>query len=158
MKNEQLKAQNYDAINNEGGEGYNPYRQEMERREHAELAADAKAHAATPQSRIHALYRRIERECGSVAREWGNNEEIDALQSSLYAEIDRIKAEMNADFLATWNLETTKSRRQTWNDMVRSGKFGKIGGKMDFKAIREQENQQGWTLDELKKAIKTHNL
>ena len=67
-----------------------------------ELVARKCEYAAT-QGKLDTLYRRIERECGPVAREWNNmakantdEEEIDALQSSLYAEIDKIEDEINA--------------------------------------------------------------
>jgi hypothetical protein len=145
-------ARAYDDGLNEGGEGYNPYRSEIERRENERFAADAKVYSATPRGRIDALYRRIDLECGSVAREWGKTEEIDALQSSLYAEID-------AAFLETWTVDITKTRREAWNTMVRSGKFGRTGsGRIDFTALRSQETLQGWTADELKKAVALHGL
>lgn len=161
MTSQELReaARTYDRVNNEGGEGYNPYHAEMKRRAHDQAVSDAKSHATTPQGKIEALYRRVELECGSVAREWGNTEEIDALQSSLYAEIDKIKTEIDAEFLGEWTLDITKTRREDWNNMVRSGKFGKIGsGRVDFVKVRDQEKAQGWTLDELKKAIKLHGL
>jgi len=154
-------ARNYDNAINEGGEGYNPYRSEMERREHEQLAAEAKAHAETPQGRIDALYRRVELECGSVAREWKNNEEIDALQSSLYDEIDKIKAEMDAEFLATWTLETTKSRRITWNDFANETliPMSKAGKSVEMHRIMwDREKDQGWTMADLKKAVTLHDL
>lgn len=90
-------ARDYDSVHNEGDDGYNPYRREMERRSREDATAKAQSYAQTPQGRIDALYRRIERECGSIAREWGNAEDIDALQAALYAEIDGIKAEMGTD-------------------------------------------------------------
>lgn len=153
-----MDERTYDNIHNEGGEGYNPYRAERERREHEELAKAAKAHAETPQGQIDALYRRIELECGSVAREWGNADEIDALQSSLYTEIDKIKAEIDAEFLAAWPIELTKARRIEWNDFIRETiGTGKVGPD-ESRAIYKRQHNQGWTLDALKKAIKLHNL
>lgn len=151
-------ARTYDRVNNEGGEGYNPYTQELERREHEELRAQAKAHAETPQGRMDALYRRIELECGSVAREWGNAEEIDALQSSLYAEIDKIKAEIDAEFLKTWTLETTKSRRIEWNDFVKAEIIPINGTPKAHKVLYQRQQDQGWTIEDLKKAIALHNI
>ena len=149
----------YDNAINEGGEGYNPYRAKREKEEWLAEQDEARKYAATPQGKIDALYRRIKLECGSVAREWGNSEEINALQSSLYAEINKIEAEIKAEFLNVWTLDTTKSRRKTWNSMVKAGKFGKIGGgQVDFVAVLKQETAQGWTLESLRRAIKAHNL
>jgi hypothetical protein len=163
MTNQELRdaARTYDKVNNEGGEGYNPYSQELERREHEELREQAKAHAKTPQGKIDALYRRIKIECGSVAREWGNTEEIDALQSSLYAEIEKIKAEIDAEFLKIWTLETTKARREEWNNfangtlipMSKAGKSAEM-----HRIMRNREKDQGWTLADLKKAVTLHGL
>lgn len=154
-------ARSYDNAVNEGGEGYNPYNNELERRAAKEEAKRAAEHAATPQGRIDALYRRVDRECGSVAREWGNNEEIDALQSSLYAEIDKIEKEMEDDFLAVWDISTTKSRRIGWNDFARETLIPmyKAGKSVEMHRImRSREKDQGWTLDMLKKAVALHGL
>ena len=154
-------ARNYNNIMNEGGDGYNPYDNEMERRAANAERKRIAEYAATPKGRIDALYRRIERECGSVAREWGNTEEINALQNSLYAEINQIKAEMERDFLTVWDLETTKTRRIEWNGFAKSTliPMSKSGKSVEMHRLkREREKNQGWTMDDLKKAIKTHNL
>lgn len=148
-----MDERTYDRIHNEGGEGYNPYRAERERRE-------LEAEIARPKSideRIDALYRRIDRECGSVAREWGNNEEIDAKAAEMRKEIAQLKTERDADFLAVWTLDETKTRREAWNLRVKKGEFGKTGsGKVDFKAVDAAYKTQGWTLDDLKRAVKIH--
>lgn len=160
MTSQELRdaARTYDRVNNEGGEGYNPYTQELERGEHEELRKQAKAHAETPQGKIDALYRRIELECGSVAREWGNSEEIDALQSSLCAAIDNIKAEIDAEFLKTWTLEITKARRQEWNSWVRAelGTSPMTPDKM--RMLHNRQQTQGWSTADLRKAIALHNI
>lgn len=153
-----ISARNYNNLMNEGGEGYNPYEDEMERRASVSAAKAAAEHAATPQGRIDALYRRIEIECGSVAREWGNDEEIDALQSSLYAEINTIKAEINADFLQTWTLEITKARRIEWNNFANTELKALGSGPAMMRRYTEKQKSQGWTMDDLKKAVKAHNL
>lgn len=160
MTSQELRdaARNYDRVNNEGGEGYNPYTQELERREHEELRTQAKAHAETPQGRIDTLYRRIELECGSVAREWGNAEEINTLQSSLYTEIDKIKAEIDAEFLKTWTLDITKARREEWNNFVKAEIIPINGTPKAYKALYQRQQDQGWTLNELKKAVALHGL
>jgi len=146
-------ARNYDNAINEGGEGYNPYTSEIERRDYAEAAGRPK----TKQDEIDVLYSRINRECGSVAREWGNNEELDAKQTALYTEINRIKAEIDAEFLIDWPLDITKTRRQGWNDFVRSFGPGRIN-RDGMTAIHNRQKEQGWTLDSLKKAVQLHNL
>lgn len=152
------REREYDRIHNEGGEGYNPYRAEREERVAKKLAALAAQHAQTTQGNIDALYRRIDVECGSVAREWGNGAAIDALETDLYRQITELKAQQDAEFLAVWTAEVTQERRAGWNSMVTSGKFGKLGGQMDFLALRNQERAQGWTMDDLKKAIKLNGL
>jgi len=150
-----MDERTYDRINNEGGEGYNPYRVERERKE-------LEAEIARPKSideRIDALYRRIDRECGSVAREWGNDAEIDAKATEIRAQIHTLEAERDAEFLLTWTPETTKTRRVEWNARVKAGEFGATGsGRVDYEAIDRAYASQGWTLDQLKRAIKAHNL
>jgi hypothetical protein len=146
---------NYNKIYNEGGESYNPHRQAREQREHAILRTQAKAHAETPQGKIDALYRRIELECGSVAREWGNIEEIDTLQSSLHAEINKIKAQIEVEFLKTWTLDETKTRRAGWNDFIMDN-ISSINRNPMLMSKREQA--QGWTFADLKKAVAIHKI
>ena len=149
-----MDERTYDRINNDGGEGYNPYRAERERKE-------LEAEIARPKSideRIDALYRRIDRECGSVAREWGNNEEIDAKAAEIRKEIDRLKAERDADFLTVWTLDNTKARRGAWNEFV-NGEIRALGkGPAMMSCLHERQKNQRWTMDELKRAVKLHNL
>lgn len=148
-----MRESTYDRLVNEGGGGYNPYRA---KREHAEWQAAqerAKQHTQTPQGKIDALQRRLERECGSVAREWGNMEEIDALQNDLHSQIKQIEDGINAEFLAVWTPEETHKRRVEWNARVKNGEFSN-GNRVDFRAMAAQEKRQGWALDTLKKAVK----
>jgi hypothetical protein len=159
--NERAKEREYDKIQNEGYSdgGFNPYRQKREKQEFDEAQAQARIEALTPQGQIDALYRRIELECGSIAREWGNSDALDALQKKLYAQIDQIKAGLDETFLAFWPLENTKERRETWNNRVKSGEFGNPGGgRVDFVALNKAFKKQGWSLDDLKRAIKLHCL
>jgi hypothetical protein len=151
-------ARNYNNVMNEGGDGYNPYDEEMERRAHEAATKAATKHAATPQGRIDALHRRIELECGSVAREWGNTAEIEALQSSLYAEINKIKAEIDAEFLQTWTIETTKARRIEWNNFANTELKPLGSGPAMMRRFAEKQKIQGWTMEDLRKAVKAHNL
>jgi len=157
MTPEELRdaARRYDNLQNEGGEGYNPYRAEAERR----AIAAAQAKPKTKQDLIDDLHHRIEVECGSVAREWGDIEAIDALQADLYAQIDALKAEIEAEFLAMWPKSETIARRSAWNGMVQAGQFGEIGGsRADHAALETQEEKQGWTMADLKRAVRLHGL
>jgi len=152
-----IAARNHDNVMNEGGDGYNPYNNELERRAAKSQAKAAAEYAATPRGKIDALYRRIDRECGSIAREWGDTEKIDALEASLYAEIDKIKAEMDAEFKKVWDVETTKNRRDEWNDFANSTliPMSKAGKSVEMsRLMRGREKSQGWTLDDLRKAVK----
>jgi len=156
MTDQELRSstQDYDNIQNEGGEGYNPYRSEMERREHEATINQPKS----KQDKIDALYNRINRECGSVAREWGNNAEIDAKQTDIYKEISSLKAEIEADFIADWPIELTKTRRIEWNDFIKNTiGTGKVGPN-ESRAIYKKQGDQGWMMADLKKAVKHHKL
>lgn len=144
----------YDRINNEGGEGYNPYRAKRERQE---LEAEA-AYYRTREGRKERLERMIERKDCSLARECGTYDqaEIDDLRAQLRA----IEAEEAEEFLAAWPVDVTKSRRIAWNDRVKSGEFGKPGTHSPdmHRKVYAAEQAQGWTFAQLKKAIKLHNL
>ena len=147
-------ARNYDNIQNESGEGYNPYTSEIERREYEA----ATSRPMTKQDKIDALHDTIRIECGSVARECGDNTEIDAKQDKIYKEIDSLKAEITADFVTAWPIDLTKSRRVEWNDFIKktvgTGKVTPDGMRLIYK----KQGDQGWMLDALKKALKIHNL
>jgi len=157
MKN--MTEKEYDQIINEGGEGYNPIRQKREMAELEEAQKQARIRSLTPEGQIEALYRRIELECGSVAGEWGNQVEIDAVKNSLYEQINSLKAGLDSEFLKIWSLEETKTRRAAWNARVKGGEFGTPGSKrVNFKALADRQKTQGWTIEDLKRAIKLHNL
>ena len=154
LSNEEIskKGKNYDNIQNEGGEGFNPYWSELERRD-MEAAQD---HAALPKSKeeqIDALNDRIRKECGSVAREW-NEDQVDKKKAELYAEIGSLKKEIEVEFKAEWTEEITASRRIEWNNFVKSiiNSKGQIDGKDQPKLYQKQINQ-GWKLEALKKAV-----
>ena len=151
------RARNYDNVVNEGGEGYNPFNDELERRA-AEAARKRAAAPKTKKEQVEALHNRIRIECGSVAREWGN-EKIDKKQAGLYAEIKEIEAKIETEFWISWTLEETKIRRESWNGFVKSlmDSNGRISGQDNLK-IYAQTTQQGWELKDLKKAVKHYNL
>jgi len=147
-------AKNYDNIQNEGGEGYNPYTSEIERREYETAASKP----MTKQDKIDALQSTIRKECGSVAREWGNNSEIDAKQTAIYKEINSLKAEIAVDFATTWPIELTKTRRIEWNSFIKNTIGIGTVGPDESRAIYKKQGDQGWMLHDLKKAIKIHSL
>lgn len=136
----------YDNINNEGGEGYNPYRAEREKREIEEDIAWGKTRAG----RKDRIYRLLETKDCSIARECGtyNQVEIDSLRAELAA----IEAEEDAEFLAAWPLDITIARRAAWNAKVKTGDI------KDTRDLVRAENAQGWRMDQLKKAVKLHKL
>ena len=145
------KAREYDNINNDGGEGYNPYRDEIDRRGFEY----EKNRPKSLQEQKNAVYRRLNVVDCSIARECGtyDPEEVDALKSKLAA-IEKKEAEA---FAAEWTLAETQRRRAGWNDFVRSlmDSEGKI---KNTRAIYARQAKQGWTMDDLKKAVKHHNL
>jgi len=146
-------ARKYDQVQNEGAEGYNPYRSELERRQ---IEAEA-ARPKTREDRKAAIYRELDRKDCSIARESGtyNQAAIDALR----AEMKAIESEEAAEFAAEWTAEVTTARRQEWNNFVRSlmDNKGQISGK-DQPKVWQRQREQGWNIDDLKKAIKLNNL
>jgi len=146
-----MNERQYDLINNEGGEGYNPYRVEREKREIEEAIEWSKTRAG----RKDRIFRDLERKDCSIARECGTykQSEIDDLR----AQLREIEAEEDAEFAAAWPMDLTKERRAAWNDRVRAGEFT-VRGQIDHRKVGSAQNAQGWTLSDLKKAVKLHNL
>jgi len=142
------KARNYDNIQNEGGEGFNPYRDEQSRRE---------MEASPPPTRVDVILHTLEIKDCSIARECGtyNQAEIDAL----HTELAEIKAKIETEFFTIWTLEKTKIRRESWNGFVKSlmDSNGRISGK-DQPKLYARRLEQGWGLAEVKKAVKYYNL
>ena len=154
-----MNEREYDRIQNEGGEGYSPIRAKREAQDRLDRVAAACEHSLTPQGRIDALHRRISRECGSVARDCSPDPSaIDALASSLYAAISAIESEINAAFLAIWTPDETSRRRDEWNARVKAGEFNLHSGKVDARKAYQAMQIQGWTINDLKKAVKLNNL
>jgi len=154
MSKEDLRkaARDYDRVQNEGGEGYNPYWAELDRRAAAEEAARPKTRGERKSELIHQL---SVLDC-SIARESGTYDE--AKCQAIRDEIAKIEAEEEAEFLTEWTLEETKQRRADWNARVRAGEFTLPNGKADMAKVYEAEQAQGWGRQEMKKAIKIHNL
>jgi len=149
-----MNERQYDRLNNEGAEGYNPYRAARERREIEAAVAWGKTRAG----RKDAIYRALERKDCSLARECGtyNQAEIDALT----AELRTIEATEEAEFLAAWPIDVTKERRAAWNARVKNGEFGNLDRQPSdtIRRINRAQTAQGWSLIELRKAVKLHNL
>jgi hypothetical protein len=143
------RERRYDEINNEGGDGFNPYRAKRERQEHEAEVAWSK----TPAGRKDAIYRMLERLDCSIARECGTYDKAQIDQ--LHAELAQIEAGEQAAFAAAWPLELTKERRAAWNARVRNGEFGTPP---TFRRVAMAEHNQGWTGNDLKRAVKLHNL
>jgi roadblock/LC7 domain-containing protein len=147
------EARRYDNAMNEGGEGYNPYRDEINRRRHAAEAARVK----TPEERIATLQRKIAAEDCSIARESGT---YDAAKIATYrAEIAELRAQVVAKmaaaeetFRAEWTPEVTLARKHEWNAASAAGKM------KTWAAIRDYERKVGYTMDDLKKAVKMNGL
>ena len=98
----------FDAVHNEGGEGYNPIR------------ANA-------------------------------SEAIAKFEAEYAAGAD----ERSALFAAEWTLEITQGRRAAWNAFARAN-MTKQGLRVDI--ANSQQKAQGWRIDDLRAAIKLHNL
>jgi hypothetical protein len=138
------EARRYDNLHNEGGDGYNPYRVEMSRRDH-------EAEANRPRTRDDVVQEILRLDC-EIARESGTLNE--ARIAELRAELKAMDDAADAKMLQAWPLAVTVARRAAWNDMVRSGKFG--SGKLDLRAVQRQEQEQGWTMGQLKRAVELH--
>ena len=105
MTREQIieKGKKYDRMNNEGGEGFNPY--------------------------------------------WAAIRDGDeAVAEKKHSEID---------FAKEWTKEETQQRRESWNAFVRSitNSQGQI---TDPAKMHKQAKEQGWGVDDLRKAVKLH--
>jgi len=129
-----------------GGEGYNPYRAELERRED-------QAEASRPVSRSERKYQilhELDLISGPAAREMGlgSDEEIANLRAALTA----IEQEEQAEFLAEWTVQTTRERRAEWNARVEAGEI------KDAQSAQAAMDAQGWGLKALKRAIEIHKL
>lgn len=142
-------ATRYDNIHNEGGEGYNPYRTEQERRE-----------LEACKNRPESLYDKKERLThelritdSSIARECMT---YDANKvARLRTEIEEIETEIQKALWEEWTPETTKARQEEWNSFIRS--LGEIDGRVMLK-VYAKEREQGWGREDLKRALKHHGL
>ena len=138
----------HDVINNEGGEGYNPYRDELARRAH-KAAAEQPATRATRKAQI---IEQLERKDCSIARESGthNQGEIDTLRT----ELAQIEADEKAEFQAEWTKAETEVRKARWNKIATKLNPGrKLNAAEMRKYMAAVEAEAGFTLADLKKAV-----
>ena len=76
---------------------------------------------------------------------------------NLEKELIDIRKMQHDRFLNTWTIETTKIRREEWNTFARAA-MAKYSKKEISGVLFKKQREQGWTMDELKKAVNTHNL
>lgn len=137
----------YDRAMNEGGEGYNPYTVERERRA-AEQARTAPRSADSLRREIASL------DCSSAC-ESGTYDasRIAKLEDQLAA----VMAEETEAVESEWTLEVTQTRRSTWNGMVKSGDLS-TAGTIDWRKVAAAQLTLGWSFGSLKAAIVRHGL
>jgi len=136
-----MDAKQYDDIVNEGGEGYNPIRAERERKEHDAINS-------MPRTRDD-IMTDIERLDNSIARESGT---YDAQRVAvLKQELADFDSTAELEFCAEWTADVTAARRAEWNEWVKRTSNGT--GRIDSPVLMRKQGQQGWTIDQLKKAV-----
>ncbi len=138
------KATEHDRSMNEGGEGYNPYTDEIERRE---IEAEANR-PITRGGRRSQILGELERLDCSIARESGTYD-ADKV-AALRAELNSIDAEAEAEFAAEWTAEITQQRRSEWNTKIEAGE---ITTAIEARAAMDAF---GWTITDLKRAVALH--
>ena len=135
-----MNEKTYDKINNEGGEGYNPYR---EARKLAEWEDTKNNYSRT--DRKYNLLNKLATN--------GNNELMADTVAKWEAELAEIKADEETEFAAEWTPEVTKARRTEWNNWVKAQGKGIPADKVTRKLA-----EMNMTLDDLKKAVQMHNM
>ena len=148
----QRAKKEYNLTMNEGGDGYNPYDQELSRRYNEEVFKNNAARLKTPQGQLDELNHRLEVECGSIARESFGDEVIDTKRSEIIAEINKLETQINTEFLEKWPIDVFETRKNEWNAWVISQ-----GEKISYAAVAAREKQQGWNRNDLKRAKELHS-
>ena len=141
----EITERQYDLINNEGGEGYNPIRAA---REQVEFEA-ARAAPATVGDLLHRL------DILSNTTDPITIAERAPRVAALQAQIAALRAAEEAAFVAEWTVDITRSRRMAWNAFVATLSANPHERN---KAVWQQEARQGWTLAALRRAVTAHNL
>ena len=136
-----MTERQYDEINNEGADGYNPIRQARL----AQEALDDRANVTDGDRRYRLL---------TIMAATSTKDPMYVELNDQLAVIEaRITTDHNTKMQAEWTIELTKSHRETWNTWAR-GLKGTVSGK----AIAEKEKDLGFFLADLKEAVKMHNL
>ena len=134
------KARQWDRDINEGGEGYNPYREE-------------KAGTLSLAARKQHLQQELLTLDSATVREAGiSKADREAQIKAEIAEIEaQIEANDNAKLVAAgWTPEVTLARRDEWNGIVKSGAIKTLDDKCSL------QTRLGWTHDDLKAALAYH--
>ena len=161
MTNKELmqEAKTYDKIQNDGGEGFNPYAAELAKREIEARRDEPK----TKQDAVNAIHDKIRRDCGSVAIDAYGVDTVSAKRDEYYAGIEAIEAEIKAEeedaFKSEWTPDVTACRRKEWNNFASSimDSNGMLTPEGAF-LMSKKCGDQGWGFAALKKAIKLNNL
>jgi len=136
-------AKSYDLGMNEGGEGYNPYTNEIESREMEEIKK-------APRGQWEILTD-LERYDCSLAKECGtyDSDKVAALRK----ELSDLEEKEEKEFAAKWTPEYTAKIRAEWNASIRA--CGNDQLKTNKKIAEYQAS--GIYLSDLKKAVKINN-
>ncbi|MCK4820371.1 hypothetical protein KA005_31695 [bacterium] len=147
------KEVEYDNIYNEGGEGYNPYREESEKR----FFESERERPKTKDEQRYSLLKELSIQESTTFKESGmyDQKKVDKLRG----ELESLKHEEQQDLKDKWPKEKTVERRKEWNDLIRklSGEDGNLSREA-IKKIHEKEIEQGWQGKELKDAVKMHGI
>lgn len=133
-ENRREKEKLYDNLHNEGGEGYNPFRE--------------KGGPSPPKGM--ALSEKKDRLKSIMA---GTSID-DPRYAELQEQVKDIEKQELSEFLKEWTKEKTASRRLEWNAWVSS--FKQKGKKITSSDIAKKEKEQGWRAETLKKAVALH--
>jgi hypothetical protein len=142
-----VAARSYDAVHNEGGEGYNPYRDEIAQRSN-------RARAEKPRTKGDVLHElmlidnAVARECGTY-----DADRVAALQAEYNVLASAEEASALGRFVAEWTRSVTIERRARWNSNMRQAI--KEGRKVNLAA---EQKASGHTLAALQQAIAMHKL
>ena len=146
MTTEELRkaAKSYDLGMNEGGEGYNPYTNEIKNREMKEIKK-------APRGQWEVL-KDLERYDCSIAKECGtyNAEKV----AELRKELADLKEKEEKEFIAKWTPEYTTKIRTSWNLAIKN--CGNDRLKINNVVMEYQKT--GIYLNDIKKAVKLNNL
>lgn len=113
-------------------------------------AADDAEYAASYAGRLEAAQRRLNLVTSDAAAY------TDADRAAAFAAIDALKAEADAGFAAVWTREETMARRAAWNATVR--RIQQAPRVQQPRLVSEAQRRQGWTVEDLRRAVALHSL